>query len=154
MAEDARLAPNPSATPATPGEGPGAAGDAAPAAADEQGPLGAVGHFIDKSVSGIATGLKATGQAIGDATAPARDAASAVVRLPKTGFVSGNERCAVAPNGAPDCATAAQALCRAKGFEGGRSLDTQTRTCLPQATAAGGSFKLGDCVYVTRALCQ
>jgi hypothetical protein len=118
----------------------------------DTGPLGAVGHFIGNSVSGIGAGLKATGKAIGDTTAPALDAAASVARLP--GFAAGNERCGTAPNGAPDCRTAAETLCRAKGYGSGRSLDTQTRTCLPQDAAAGASLRPADCVYVTRALCQ
>jgi len=133
----------------------------APAAPEEPGPLGAVGNFIGKSFSDVTLGLKATGKAIDDATAPARDAAkdaaaaaAGVVRLPKAGFASGAEQCPAAPNGAPDCRAAADALCRGKGYETGRSLDTQTRTCLPQNAGVGAPPKLGDCVFVTRAWCQ
>jgi hypothetical protein len=151
MAEDGQVqfAPNPPA--AAPPSAPTDVPSSPPA---DPGPLGAVGRFIGDSVSGIGAGIKATGKAIGEVTAPARGAATAVVRLPNTRFVSGNERCAVAPNGAPDCAAAAEALCRAKGFAGGRSLDTQTRYCIPQAAAVGGPLKPADCIYVTRALCQ
>jgi hypothetical protein len=42
--------------------------------------------------------------------------------------VSGHERCTAA-NDTPDCNAAGQALCRAKGFQAGASVDTQTEYC-------------------------
>jgi hypothetical protein len=141
---------------------------AAPATASpERGPFGAVGNWIDQSISTVGTGLKATQKTIDDLTAPARDAvkdaagaakdaATAVARLPRVGFVSGSERCLTAPNGAPDCRAATEALCKANGFESGRSLDTRTQAYCPpaQIKLSGPLPKLTECVYVTRAICR
>jgi hypothetical protein len=63
--------------------------------------------------------------------------------------VSGRERCTVTPNGAPDCNAAGNALCRARGFEAGASLDTQTEYCFDRSR--GG---MGSCAFVTRAACH
>jgi hypothetical protein len=69
--------------------------------------------------------------------------------LPSAAIVSGRERCAVAPSGAPDCGAAVNALCRAKGFAAGTSIDTQTEYCLDRARGA-----VGNCAFVTRAACR
>src|SRR5687768_10585653 len=47
----------------------------------------------------------------------------AVAKLPGARAMSGRERCAIAPNGAPDCIAAAEALCRKHGFTSGKSID-------------------------------
>jgi hypothetical protein len=62
--------------------------------------------------------------------------------------VSGHEQCTAA-NGAPDCAAAGNALCRARGFEAGASVDTQTEYCFERSR--GG---MGNCTFVTRAACH
>jgi hypothetical protein len=62
--------------------------------------------------------------------------------------VSGHEQCTAA-NGTPDCNAAAHALCRAKGFQAGAGLDTQTEYCFEKSR--GG---VGNCVFVTRAACH
>ncbi|MGP0091676.1 MAG: hypothetical protein ACLPKB_17190 [Xanthobacteraceae bacterium] len=155
-AEDARPAP-PETTAAAPPANP----------PPERGPFSAVGSWIDQSIDHLGTGLKATQKTIDDLTAPtrdavqsaagvAKDAATAVVNLPRVGFVSGSERCLTAPNGAPDCQAATQALCKANGFETGRSLDTRTQAYCPppQIKISGPVPKLTECVYVTRALCR
>jgi hypothetical protein len=147
------------------------AAPASPAAAapapSPPGPFGAVGSWIDQSITTVGTGIKATQKTIDDLTAPtrdavqnaagaAKDAATAVVRLPRVGFVSGSERCLTAPNGAPDCQAATEALCKANGFDGGRSLDTRTEAYCPppQIKLSGPLPKLTECVYVTRAICR
>ena len=61
----------------------------------------------------------------------AKDAAGAVARLPGTPACRGHEKCPNAPNGAPDCVTAATALCKAKGFESGKSARHDHRRRLP-----------------------
>ena len=61
----------------------------------------------------------------------AKGAADAVVRIPGTRVVSGHEKCAVAPNGAPDCVAAADAMCKTKGFASGKSLDMTTAEVCP-----------------------
>jgi hypothetical protein len=88
----------------------------------------------------------------------ARGAAGAVVRLPNARVISGRERCAMAPNGAPDCRAAAEAVCRGKGFASGSSLDMQSaQKCSVRAWLSGRSAEPGECqieTFVTRAMCQ
>jgi hypothetical protein len=64
-------------------------------------------------------------------------------------LVSGREQCASAQNGATDCNAAGYALCHAKGFQTGASVDTQTEYCFDRSR--GG---VGNCTYVTRAACH
>ncbi len=70
----------------------------------------------------------------------------------------GRERCALAQNGAPDCEPAAQALCKGKGFQGGKSIDTQSeRKCPPRLLLSGRAPSDAECpteMFVTRAMCQ
>ena len=87
----------------------------------------------------------------------AKGAADVMKRLPTTGFVSGHEKCLVAPNGAPDCGPAADAVCRVKGFKAGSSMDmTTAEVCPPKVWLAGRSTGPG-ChteTFVSRALCR
>ena len=87
----------------------------------------------------------------------AKDAAGAVVRIPNTRVVSGHEKCAAAPNGAPDCVTAATKMCKAKGFESGKSVDmTTAEVCPPQVLLSGrnSGTECHDETFVSRSLCQ
>lgn len=87
----------------------------------------------------------------------AKDAAGAVARIPGVRTVSGHEKCQVAPNGAPDCVAAANAICKTKGFDSGRSLDmTTAEICPPKVWMAGRSTG-PECrteTFVSRAVCQ
>ena len=87
----------------------------------------------------------------------AKDAADAVVRIPSARVISGHEKCKNAPNGAPDCVAAASSLCRAKGFESGKSVDmTTAEVCSAQVYLSGRNSGPG-CrteTFVSRALCQ
>jgi hypothetical protein len=73
-------------------------------------------------------------------------------------IVTGRERCAAAANGAPDCRSAADAACRAKGFASGKSLDTQSAQKCPARVWLSGRLPAdGDCqleTFVTRSVCQ
>jgi hypothetical protein len=86
-----------------------------------------------------------------------RDAVGTVAKLPLTRIVNGRERCMLAPNGAPDCLAAADALCRKNGFSTGKSLDfTSAEQCTAQAMLAGRQSE-AECTTVTfisRAMCQ
>jgi hypothetical protein len=130
--------------------------------------MGAIGRFIDQSVTNLRSGVDASvrgaGEAIGGAAGAAgdiakgaSDAAGSVVRLP-TNVVRGWEKCAVAPNGAPDCSVASVAICRAKGFQRGNSLDiTSSRKCPAQVWLEGRQPNDNECVnesFVLRAVCQ
>lgn len=87
----------------------------------------------------------------------AKDAAGAVARIPAARAVSGHEKCQLAPNGAPDCVAAANSICKAKGFDSGRSLDmTTAEICPPKVWMAGRSTG-PECrteTFVSRAFCQ
>jgi len=67
-------------------------------------------------------------------------------------------RCEKAPNGAPDCETAAANACRAKGFGGGHPLDVRTEQKCDAATIASGvPPEQRNCpveTTITRAICQ
>jgi hypothetical protein len=86
-----------------------------------------------------------------------RGAIDTVVRLPAARVINGHERCGVAPNGAPDCVAAAEALCRRQGFSSGKSLDfTSAEECSARVMLSGRQSN-NDCVTVTfisRAVCQ
>jgi len=99
-----------------------------------------------------------TGDAAKGAIGTAKNAADAIVALPNARIVTSREACAAAGNGAPDCRTAADAMCRAKGFASGRTLDTQTtQKCPTRVWLSGRPPAEGDCAretFVTRAVCQ
>ena len=127
--------------------------------------FGAIGKFIDQSISSVGAGVKGAGETIGATTNAAgdlakgvTDAAETVARLPATNVVTGHELCAVAPNGAPDCATASLALCKAKGFARGQSVDiTSSFKCPPQMYREGRAPNPQECrdeSFVSRAICQ
>jgi hypothetical protein len=88
----------------------------------------------------------------------AKEAAGAIVLWPNVRVMSGRERCEVAANGAPDCRTAATALCRGKGFQDGKPFDTQSEDrCPSRAVLSGRGPDPGACkteTFVTRAVCQ
>jgi hypothetical protein len=84
----------------------------------------------------------------------AKDAAGAVVKIPSVRIVTGHEKCQNAPNGAPDCLAAAIAVCKAKGFETGKSLDMTTAEVCPASVLLAGRGECKDETFVSRALCQ
>jgi hypothetical protein len=117
-----------------------------------------IGRFIDRSITSVGEGMKGAGEALGGATAAATDAAGTIARLPGTNIVKGWERCATAPNGAPDCEVASLALCKTKGFERGRSLDiTSSYKCPAQLWREGRQPNDAECrneAHVSQAVCQ
>ena len=116
---------------------------------------------LRSNFSGAATGVEKVRQEADDAAkstvSTVKDAAGAVMRIPNTRLVNGNEPCALAPNGAPDCVAAANALCRAKGFASGKSAaTTAAEVCKPEVYLAGRNRGDG-ChteTFVSSALCQ
>ena len=88
----------------------------------------------------------------------AKDAADAVARLPSARVISGHAVCVRAPNGAEDCAAAAESICRGKGFSTGKSFDTTTAENCPARVMLSGRDPLpGECkleTFVSRAVCQ
>lgn len=117
-------------------------------------PGGAAGATND-----VARGaVEATRGAADAVTSVAKETAGALTRLPTARVAAGRERCGIAPNGAPDCRTAAETLCRAKGFASGSSIDFETAEVCPSSAALarwrGEHVKCTIENYVTRALCQ
>ncbi|MEI9803620.1 MAG: hypothetical protein WDN48_02995 [Pseudolabrys sp.] len=83
-----------------------------------------------------------------------KDAAGAVARIPGTRVVTGHAKCKNAPNARRDCLAAAMEVCKAKGFEGGKSLDMTTAEVCPAKALLSGRGECHDETFVSRALCQ
>jgi hypothetical protein len=86
-----------------------------------------------------------------------RDTAGAVARIPGARVISERATCPTAPNGAPDCRAAAEAICKAHGFASGSSVDFQTAEKCPPIALNRPDREPAICTiesYVTRALCQ
>jgi hypothetical protein len=135
-----------------------------PSRGSEPGFLDALKRFVDDSIGSIGTGLGSAAPTDAPAGPPTeagealKDAATSVARLPGTGVVTGREHCKSAANGGPDCRTAADNVCRSKGYRGGRSLDVQAaERCPAQVYISGRAPAPGECrteTFVTRAVCQ
>ena len=135
--------------------------------------FGAIGRWFDDTLSSIGSGFSSARSTVGsfgdeagaaakataNATANvAKDAAGAVARLPGARVVKGHQTCVTAPNGAPDCISAANALCKAKGFGSGKSVDiTSAEECPAPVLMGRREAKPGECrpvTFVTSAFCQ
>jgi len=150
-----------------------------PAAVPPERPgfFSAFGTWLQQGVANVGAGFGAVVGTIGgqagqaakgatDATSTiakgaadvARDTAATVTKLPGTGVIGGRERCILAPNGAPDCRLAAEALCRARGYAGGTIIDFETvENCPPPYRVSSRNTPEGVCTmehFVTRVLCQ
>jgi hypothetical protein len=134
------------------------------------------GSAVDASKGATATAtdamksaVEATKEATKDAASTAADAmkgaveatknaADAIARLPGLRVVDLRETCARAPNGAPDCATAAVNGCRGKGFSTGSPLEVRTaQVCNTKPLQSGNLEKPIGCgseAVVIRAMCQ
>jgi hypothetical protein len=130
----------------------------APAREESRSVIDEIGKLFDK----IPT-LKSPQETIEDLNARAReaakDASDSLSRLAKpSSMVSGRTICPASANGAPDCKMAADNLCKSKGFQEGKSLNTDSsEACSPKVFIPGRTRKPDDCRtdnYVTRALCQ
>jgi hypothetical protein len=140
--------PAPQAAPASP----------APAHEENPGLINEIGKLIDKLPS-----LKSPQETIEDLNTRARDAAQgasdSLSRLAKpASMVSGRMICPASANGSPDCKLGADKLCQSKGYNEGKSLNTDSaETCSAKVLIPGRARKPGDCRtdnYVTGALCQ
>jgi hypothetical protein len=151
------------APPAGPAPNPPSAAAPAPF---QPGFIDAVGRWLEQGAAKLKSDVQGAQDKLGekldklgkDAREGPKEGASGAVGLPNTRVLAGRERCAVAQNGAPDCEPAAQALCKGKGFKGGKSIDTQTeRTCSPRVLLSGRPPTEAECpteMFVTRAMCQ
>ena len=134
----------------------------APPAPENPGLINEIGKLWEKSKS-ILPPLKSPQEAIEDLNTRARetskDAGEGLSRLAKPSMmVTGRMGCPVSANGAPDCKAGADKLCQSKGYQEGKSLDTDAaEKCSAKVYLPGRQRQPGDCRnenYVTRALCQ
>lgn len=135
---------------------------------DEPGFFDGIGRWFDEQAakfkstfSDAGEGVENFGREAGAAAKKtvntAKDAAGAVAKIPAARVVSGHEKCKTAPNGAPDCVSAANAMCQAKGFETGKSLDMTTAEVCPPKVLMSGRGTGRECrdeTFVSRVLCQ
>ena len=96
---------------------------------------------ISDNAAKVGQGAAEVGKGAADATKNAMDA---VAKLPTARMMSGRERCANAPNGAPDCLAAAEALCRKHGFASGKSMDFTSAEECPAKTLLGPDRGMHD----------
>jgi hypothetical protein len=128
----------------------------------ERGFFEGIANWFDETFSGAGKQVENFGHEAGVAAKTtvntAKDAAGAVARIPAARVMSGHAKCVNAPNGAPDCLAAANALCKDKGFESGKSLDmTTAEVCPAKVLMSGRTGAPGECkdeTFVSRALCQ
>jgi hypothetical protein len=120
-----------------------------------------IGRWLEDSKTQIDNQVKGTQQAIEGAAkdaAKAGQAGSAMLGWPGTKVARGRVRCAVAPNGAPDCVEAANSLCRSKGYGPGKSVDVNTvNKCPTWVWLSGQPAPEGTCTvetFVLQATCQ
>lgn len=86
-----------------------------------------------------------------------KSAVDGLAKLPAARIMNGRERCITAPNGAPDCLAAAEALCRKHGFTTGKSMDFTSADECPARALLGGSQPGAECktvTFISRAMCQ
>jgi hypothetical protein len=138
------------------------------ASPEQQGFLAAIDRWFSEQAGNLAATFKGAnkqfedfGDKANDAARTtykgAQDTAAAVTRIPGTRVVTGHARCQIAPNGAPDCLAAADTVCKAKGFDSGKSLDMTTSEICPVEVYLAGRRTGPDChteTFVSRALCQ
>jgi hypothetical protein len=130
----------------------------APPPSFRPGFIDALGRFLGDSKEALDSQVRGTQEAIGTIGSTARDAAGNVIAIPGTRVITGRQLCPAASNGAPDCQQGADALCRGKGFQGGRNLDvTSAQRCPARVYLENRPPKEGECrteTFVTRAVCQ
>src|SRR5262245_16770454 len=116
-----------------------------------------IGKLFKGTTSSLTPSLPSAQQTIDGLNSSAKKATDSLSRIaPLSGqsVVAGRTMCAVASNGAPDCKSASDQLCREKGYKEGRSLDIEAaQKCSAKAYFSGGSACKTE-NFVTRAVCQ
>lgn len=114
-----------------------------------------LGNFWKRS-TGILPSPVETFDSLNSTTKSATESLGRLAR--PTSVANGRVVCQVAPNGAPDCKTAAEKLCQTKGYTTGSSLESDAaESCPARVLMSGRPAQPGECRtdnYVTRALCQ
>jgi hypothetical protein len=140
---------------------------AAPAAPEstpsrQPGFVDTFGRWMEEGAANFRSGVKDAQDKFDklskEASDATKEATGTVVGLSNSRVLNVRERCAAASNGAPDCQTAALAVCRGKGFTTGKSVDTRSeQKCPPRLLLQGKPPNDADCAtetFVTRAMCQ
>ncbi len=139
-----------------------------PPKAEEPGFFESIGRWFEQQAGKINSSFKDAGKNVENfgheagvaaktTVRGAKEAADAVARIPAARMISGHAKCNNAPNGAPDCVAAATAICKAKGFEDGKSMDMTTAEVCPPSIYLTGRNSGPGChteTFVSRALCQ
>jgi hypothetical protein len=165
LAQDARppLVQNPTESPGDPAINQPAAPPAlAPPEAFKPGFIDAVGRWLEQGAARLKSDMHDAQEKLDKFGNQARDTAKettgAVIGLPNARVIAGHERCAAAQGGGSDCQAAADTVCRGKGFQGGKSLDTQSeQKCPTKLLLEGRAPNNTECpttIFVTRAMCQ
>jgi hypothetical protein len=135
---------------------------------EDPGFFGRIGRWFDEQAAHFNSNLKSAGSEVDNfgreagiaaktTVDTAKDAADAMVRIPKARVITGHEKCTVAANGAPDCVAAATNFCKTKGFQAGKSLDMTTAEVCPRQVFLSGRNTGPEChdeTFVSRVLCQ
>jgi hypothetical protein len=141
---------------------------APPAQSEQRGFFDNVFHWFGEQAANFNSNLKNAGSQVQNfgreagiaaktTVDGAKGAADAVARIPQARVIAVHEKCAVAPNGAPDCVAVSMNACKAKGFESGKSVDmTTAEICPPKVMLSGRNSGAGchDETFVSRVLCQ
>ncbi len=135
-----------------------------PAAPEEKrGFLNDLGKWWDDSISNFNAKIKEQQAKLDEFNRQQTEAAKDATKAMKDAFTPSKvieiqERCPVAGNGAPDCATAATNVCKAKGFSDGRPVDTRiAERCKASLWVSGQAPTAADCAVETtllRVSCQ
>ena len=131
--------------------------------AEKRGFLNDLGKWWDDSVANFNAKIKEQQVKLDEFNRQQTEAAKDATKAMKDAFTPSKvieiqERCPVAGNGAPDCATAATNVCKAKGFSDGRPVDTRiAERCKASLWVSGQAPTAADCAVETtllRVSCQ
>ena len=137
-------------------------------AVEELGFFGSIIQWFDRQTSNVGSSLKGAGSQVENfgheagiaaktTVNSAKNMGDAVVQIPSARVVRGHERCQTAPNGAPDCEIAANAICKTKGFKSGKSVDMTSAEICPAQVYLSGRNSGPGChteTFVSSSLCQ
>ena len=122
-----------------------------PPTARQPGFIYEFGRWWDSTThAGAGSAAEATQDALKHAAEATKEAATALIRIPAGRFIEVHQRCALAPNGAPDCRSAAASVCRTKGFQDGNPINVQSsQNCPPAVWMSGRQPTAGECPQET-----
>jgi hypothetical protein len=130
---------------------------------EKRGFLNDLGKWWDNSIADFNAKIKEQQAKLDEFSRQQSEAAKDATKAMKDAFTPSKvielqERCPVAGNGAPDCATAATNVCKAKGFSDGRPVDTRiAERCKASLWVSGQAPTAADCATETvllRVSCQ